>query len=142
MNSLSFPDVNVWVALALNDHTHHRSAWRWWEEDQSDVIAFSRFTQLGLLRLLTTSAIMQGNPLSMRNAWAVYDDLAEDERVGFVAEPGNIERPFRKYSSTRFASPNLWADAYLAAMAQELSAALITFDAALARRVPSSVLLA
>ena len=78
----------------------------------------------------------------MRNAWAVYDDLAEDERMGFVAEPPNIEQPFRKYSSTRFASPNVWADAYLAAIVQELRAALITFDAALARRVPSSVLLA
>jgi hypothetical protein len=31
MTSLSFPDVNVWLALMLEDHIHRRAALRWWQ---------------------------------------------------------------------------------------------------------------
>jgi len=41
-----------------------------------------------------------------------------DERVEFVAEPATIEQLFRELSSSgTFASPKLWADAYLIAIA-------------------------
>jgi hypothetical protein len=141
MTLLSFPDVNIWVALAVMEHTHHEPAVRWWSAEKAQTIAFSRFTQIGMLRLLTSATVMKGQPLSMRNAWSVYDRLSEDERVKFLLEPPQIERPFRQHSSTRFASPNLWADAYLVAMAEELGATLVTFDSALARRCKNSVLL-
>ena len=140
MSSLSFPDVNVWLAL-VTDHEHHEPAQRWWATDTSDVVAFSRFTQIGLLRLLTTAAVMGGKPLSMKGAWGVYDQLTEDERVTLADDPRTVEKPFREHSSTRFASPKLWADAYLVAMAQELGATLITFDRGLARRSGNCLLL-
>jgi uncharacterized protein len=54
------PDINVWLALVLPDHVHRERALTWWER-QADSIAFCRFTQLGLLRLLTTASVMKGN---------------------------------------------------------------------------------
>ncbi len=80
MSSLSFPDVNVWLALATTEHVHHGLAVRWWNE-ASGPIAFSRITQLGFLRLMTTAAAMDGKPLSMAAAWNVHDRLFEDDRV-------------------------------------------------------------
>jgi predicted nucleic acid-binding protein len=56
MTSLSFPDVNVWLAVLLADHVYRAPARKWWESDAPAIIAFSRFTQIGVLRLLTTAA--------------------------------------------------------------------------------------
>jgi predicted nucleic acid-binding protein len=81
MASSSFPDVNVWLALLLENHTSRAAARNWWESDQSEVIGFSRFTQIGVLRLLTTGAAMNGKPLTMNQAWKAYDRLFEDDRV-------------------------------------------------------------
>jgi hypothetical protein len=70
MTSLSFPDVNVWLAVISPDHVHRAAARRWWDSDASEVIAFSRFAQIGVPRLLTTAAVMNGKPLTMSAAWA------------------------------------------------------------------------
>lgn len=138
--SLVFPDVNVWLALASEEHTHHADALKWWRQ-QVVTIAFCRFTQIGLLRLLTTTAVMNGRPLAMRRAWKVYDELMGDERVELIAEPPAMERVFREHSSSgTLASPKLWADAYLIAFAVEAGGIVATFDQALSRRGPSVVL--
>jgi len=141
MAGLSFPDANVWLALLLADHVHRRAAVSWWNRDQSDNIAFSRVTQLTILRLLTTAHVMNGKPLSMRSAWAAYDELFEDARVSWCAEPAHMEEKFRKLTSGRIASPKLWADAYLLAMADALDATLVTFDQALAKHSERCLLL-
>ena len=57
MTKRSFPDINVWFALAVGDHPHHRAARAWWEADAS-LAGWARVTQLGFLRLLTTAAAM------------------------------------------------------------------------------------
>jgi toxin-antitoxin system PIN domain toxin len=141
MTSLSFPDVNVWLALVLADHVHRPAARAWWESDTSDAIAFCRVTQIGLLRLLTTAATMNGEPLTMKQAWRVYDALFDDGRVALVREPEGLEEPFRKLSSARTASPKAWADAYLVACASRLDATLVTFDRALATKSPNCLVL-
>src|SRR6266700_79135 len=56
--SLSFPDVNVWFAILLADHIHRPRARAWWEAADS-TIAFTRFTGLSVLRLLTTPPAME-----------------------------------------------------------------------------------
>jgi hypothetical protein len=58
MTSL-FPDINLWVALTYEGHVHHAVAAAWFGKLPPDAtFAFCRFTQLGLLRLLTTKAVM------------------------------------------------------------------------------------
>ena len=58
--------------------------------------AFSRFTQLGYLRLMTTAAAMDSKPLSMREAWHVFGRLFEDERVVLAPEPAEAKPSFEK----------------------------------------------
>lgn len=133
MTSLSFPDVNVWLALAAPEHIHAAIARRWWEQE-SGAIAFSRLTQLGLLRLMTTAAAMDGKPLTIADAWRVYDHFYDDDRILFLAEPPEVDKRFREKAVGRIASPKVWADAWLLALAQASEGVLVTFDKALAAR--------
>jgi toxin-antitoxin system PIN domain toxin len=138
--SLVFPDVNVWLALASEEHIHHLEAFAWWRQE-AGPIAFCRFTQIGLLRLLTTAAVMNGKPLAMKRAWTIYDGLMGDERVELMPEPPAMERVFRELTSSgKLASPKLWADAYLIAIAVESGGRVSTFDKTMARRAPSLLL--
>ena len=43
--SLALPDVNVWLALASEEHSHWAAAMDWWE-GQDESIVFCRFTQM------------------------------------------------------------------------------------------------
>ena len=134
MTSSIFPDVNVWFALLHPDHVHRAVAAEWWESYQTGVIGFLRATQVGLLRLLTTAAAMNGKPLHMANAWAAYDRLFADDRVAFFGEPSGVDDAFRKYTHKGHASPKLWADAWLLAFAECAGGSVITFDKAVAAR--------
>jgi toxin-antitoxin system PIN domain toxin len=141
MISSIFPDVNVWLALLHPDHVHRAAAQKWWESDLASVIGFVRPTQIGVLRLLTTAAVMNGKPLRMPEAWAAYDRLFGDDRVAFFDEPRGIEVAFRKHALQNHSSPKLWADAWLLAFAECADGVVVTFDRALAARASYTVLL-
>jgi predicted nucleic acid-binding protein len=68
----------------------------------------------------------------MDEAWRAYDRLFEDDRVAFYPESAEVEKHFREYASGPTASPKLWADAWLLAVARAAGGTLITFDRALA----------
>jgi len=125
--------MNVWLALATVEHIHSAPAKSWWQSEDG-TIAFCRLTQLGFLRLMTTAAAMDGKPLTIAEAWRVYDRLYDDDRVTFVAEPVEVEKRFREKAVGRTASPKVWADAWLLATAQEAGGVLVTLDKALAGR--------
>jgi hypothetical protein len=55
-------DVNVWFALAVEEH-QHPPARDWWDETPR-LCGFVRATQSGLLRLLTGGGPMRGQPLT------------------------------------------------------------------------------
>ncbi len=129
MTNLFFPDVNVWFSLAVADHPQHRAALAWWNEG-IEAAGFSRLTQIGLLRLLTTASAMGGSPLTNKKAWAVYDALASDSRVRMFAEIAGMEEQFRLLSAIAQPAPKVWVDAYLAAYASANGATLVTFDQA------------
>lgn len=141
MPSSSFPDVNVWLAVLLENHVHRGAARRWLESTESGLIGFVRTTQMSVLRLLTTAAAMNGKPLRMRKAWDAYDSLFGDDRVAFVEEPRGVDQAFRKYACKNHASPKLWADAWLLAFAECAGGVVVTFDQALAARASNTVLL-
>ncbi len=127
----------------MADHIHRSTALDWWDNGEADSIAFCRITQLGVLRLLTTPAAMNGRPLTMNAAWKAYDRLYKDARKSvFLAEPvHSLEESSRRLASGGAASPKLWADAYLTAFASRSGATLVTFDRALASRSDNSLLL-
>ena len=141
MNSLNFPDVNVWLALIWGRHAHFEAARKWFEQAASEQFFFSRFTQLALLRLLTTEAIMGRDVVTMRGAWALYDQCCADERIAFLAEPESLDPRLRNFNTSRHASPKLWADAYLAAFASAAGLKLVTFDKAFGAKSVESLVL-
>ena len=134
MPALSFPDVNVWMAVLLSEHVHHPIARSWWNSDDCESICFTRITQISVLRLLTTSSVMNEKPLTMKIAWRTYDRLFTDERVAYVPEPPGVDQYFRRYTSQNLSSSKVWADAWLLAMAHSHGGAVITFDRRLAAR--------
>jgi len=128
-------DSNVWLSLALSAHVHHHAALGWFDTiTEPRSVLFCRATQQGLLRLLTTAAVLApyGNPpLTNREAWHIYQSFAADDRLGLVdQEPAGIEKAWIELAATATASPKLWMDAYLAAFARSAGYTLVTTDAA------------
>jgi len=134
--SFLFPDLNVWLALSVQSHVHHRAAARWLGAlPSSQRICFCRFTQLGLLRLLTTAQLMGADEvLTQLQAWRIYDEWLSDERVVFLQEPPDLEKSFRGLTQLHRAAPKDWADSYLLSFAQAAGLKLVTFDKAMSHR--------
>lgn len=130
------PDVNVWIALSVANHSHSSAAWNWLGllPDGSRLILV-RYTQIGLLRLLTNQAAMGGQALTIQQAWSVYDRWLTDPRVEVNPEPRNLDAAFREATEVfaKQSASKLIGDCYLLACAQGADATLATFDAALLR---------
>jgi len=129
-----FPDLNVWLALSVYGHRHTAEAWNWLNLLPREArLIFSRYTQVGLLRLLTNQSVMGEQTLTLRKAWAVYDQWLDDPRVEFYPEPRGLDAGFRA-ATAPFAgkAASKWVgDCYLLAFARHSHAALATFDKAL-----------
>ena len=129
-----FPDVNVWIALSVIGHSHNSQAWKWLSHIPRETsIIFSRYTQVGLLRLLTNQAAMGEETLTVDGAWSVYAGWLDDPRAEFHAEPRNMEAAFRRATAPFAAqrASKCVGDCYLLAFAKEIDATLVTFDKAL-----------
>jgi predicted nucleic acid-binding protein len=113
---------------------HSEAAWAWFSEQQNHSFLFCRFTQLGLMRLLATSAIMGEDALSIGETWKVYDRWLEDPRIATRQEPFDFETAFRAATRRflRSSSPKALGDCYLLAFGQATGATLVTFDRGLA----------
>jgi toxin-antitoxin system PIN domain toxin len=128
------PDVNVWIALAAERHTHHAVARHWFSDLQDETIAFCRLTQLGFLRLLTNKHVMQEEVMRPDEAWQAYRVLRSDRRIAYFAEPKDLPETWQAFTAGPLSSPNLWTDAYLCAFANAARCTLVTFDAKIPTR--------
>ena len=122
------PDINVWIAIWWSGHIHHPSAKKWFGTVERGGAAFCRITQMGFLRLITNRRVMGEDVLSQKHAWEIYDKIARDKRVIFVSEPENLESTWKRFTQSRFSGTNVWADAYLAALATLHGLTLVSFD--------------
>ncbi len=132
--TLFFPDLNIWLALSDAANAHHAAAWRWRNLlSRSDKLIFSRYTQIGLLRLLTNPTVMGDQVLKLREAWHVYDRWLEDPSVEFYLEPRGVDSTFRRVTKPLASLPASKAigDCWLLAFATDIQATLATFDIAL-----------
>jgi len=68
MNTLSFLDANGWLALPWNRRSHSERAVLWFEQACDEQCFFCRFTQITVLRLLTTEKVMGTDTPSMSQA--------------------------------------------------------------------------
>ena len=129
---MNLPDTNVWLALALSQHTFHAAA-RKWLLGQFDVasVLFCRSTVQSFLRLLSTDAVMRPYglpPLTNAAAWGIYREFRSDSRIGYAAEPKGIDELWERLAVRETASPKLWMDAYLAAFALRGNYVCVTTD--------------
>jgi toxin-antitoxin system PIN domain toxin len=131
---LKLADSNVWLAMAVEDHQHHKSVAAWMAELTAHAeVAMCRATQIALLRLLTTKALMNGygsRPLTNSEAWDVCNRVLTDSRVTYLHEPPNVNHQWERFAVRETVSPKLWLDAYLAAFAIRSDCTLVTFDRA------------
>lgn len=134
MNALNFLDANVWLALLWGRHIHSEKAKEWFEGSAEERFLFCRITQMTVLRLLTTQAVMGKDVKKMNEAWDLWDHVCADDRIEIVSEPEAVEREFRKLSSLKSSSPKVWVDAYLLAFASVAGLKLVTFDRGLRSR--------
>jgi toxin-antitoxin system PIN domain toxin len=129
-----FPDLNVWLALSVASHSHSADAWKWANPLPRETrLIFCRYTQIGLLRLLTNQVVMGEQTLTLRKAWSVYDRWLADPRVEFYPEPRGVDAEFREATEPFAARPaSKWlGDCWLLASANGIKATLVTFDRAL-----------
>ena len=138
MSSLNFLDANVWLALCVSRHIHAERATSWFAEAAQERFFLCRFTQLAVLRLLTTASVMGNDTETMAGAWKLLDRIQSDDRIEFLFEPEGLDREFRRRSNLASRSPKVWADAYLLAFAAAGGLKLITFDRALKTKGPES----
>jgi len=128
------PDVSVWFALSVNNHSHHGCAMDWLSTaSHRGSVAFNRATQQGLLRLLSTKVIMQAYgkaPLVNGDAWKLQQTWMTDDRIGQFEEPPEMDAQWKAFGAIRTASPKLWMHAYLAAFAMAGNYRLVTTDKA------------
>lgn len=139
--SFLFPDLNVWIALTSRRHAHYSVAAQWYSELTETRLAFCRYTQMGLLRLLTTDAVMGLDVLTQVRAWATYDEWIASGNAIFLEEPPTLEANFRVLARRSISAPKEWADSYLAAFSKASSIPLVTFDRGLKSRMNEAILL-
>jgi uncharacterized protein len=124
-------DVNVWLALTVQGHPHHRAGRKAWT--QLTRPSFCRQTHLGLLRLLCNPHVMGRAVLEPAGAWAAYQPLIDADAVEFVDEPAGLEARLKHFAKGARAARDFWSDAYLAAFARCAGMRLVSFDSGFTR---------
>jgi toxin-antitoxin system PIN domain toxin len=81
---ICLPDVNVWIALTSDRHSHHDAARKWLERSADRQLMFCRVTEMGFLRLLTNVHVMGEDALSHAEACGVYEQWRSDRRVALL----------------------------------------------------------
>ena len=126
-----FPDLNVWLALSVTGHIHTAEAWNWMNSIPTDArLVFCRYTQVGLLRLLSNPSVMGDRVLPLGRAWDVYEQWIADVRVHYYPEPRTLDTAFHDATAPFALQPaSKWVgDCYLLAYAAEVDSTLVTFD--------------
>lgn len=121
-------DVNVWLALLVRHHVHHRDATEWYESLAAGEAGLCRVVQLGVVRLLGNPSIMDGHPISAVDGWRATEQLLEDERVDFVPDADLVDSLMPKLLTYKIPTPKLVTDAYIAGLAIGQSRRLTTLD--------------
>jgi toxin-antitoxin system PIN domain toxin len=125
---IDLPDINVWLAFSVADHVHHARARHYWYEEAGDQLVFCRMTALGFLRLSTNASAMDGQPLTVPQAWRAYSDFRRLPEVVLAAEPEDCETWLEQWALGSRPTPRQWTDAYLAAFAKAGGLRLVSFD--------------
>lgn len=130
MTRASLVDVNVLLPAVLPQHPAHAAAHAWLMHRPAESIAFWALpTQLGVLRLLSQPLVMGLAALAPLRALQTWDALVRATGLQEVAgTPPEHAQHLHALVAERVVSPNLWTDAWLAALALSLDCEMVTFD--------------
>ncbi|MDQ6681161.1 MAG: PIN domain-containing protein [Pseudomonadota bacterium] len=120
-------DVNVWLALAIEEHPHHRIAAAYWAREAGTARFFCRVSAMSLVRLLSHPRLMGNKPLTLTKAWALYRRFSALPGVAMLVEPDGLDNGLGAMVTPKL-PPRLFTDAYFAALAHAANARLVTFD--------------
>ncbi|HEX3564424.1 MAG TPA: type II toxin-antitoxin system VapC family toxin [Acidimicrobiales bacterium] len=118
-------DINVLLALLDGDHTDHRRARRWMEQEIADGWASCAITQNGFVRIL--SQARYPSPVSPSKAMDLLEAATNTAHHEFwdcsvsILDSSLIDR-------SRIHGPRQVTDAYLLALAAERGGRFVTFD--------------
>ena len=125
----SIADANVLFPLLVQGHVAYEVAKTWWDEQPDATVGTCLLTRMAVLRLLTNRVAMNGVPVNPDDALQAWHKLSDDPRSFHIdAEPADHELRFVSLVSSREPSPNLWTDAWLAALSMSLDYEFTTFD--------------
>ena len=124
-------DVNVLLPLLLPQHAAHAAARAWLGAQPFGRLRYALPVQLGVLRLLSQPRVMGSGVLPPEAALATWSALvaATGMQELHAPQPGHAALLSGAVAG-RAATPNLWTDAWLAALAQALGCEMVTFDQA------------
>jgi predicted nucleic acid-binding protein len=72
---------------------------------------------------------MEGTPITPSEALEAWDRFEEDPRTFWIPEQGRAhELSFRRSVHGRESTPNLWTDAWIAALAESADIGLTSYD--------------
>ena len=127
-------DANVLLPLLTNGHAHRPAAASWWNAQQDDAVGLCFPVRMALLRLLTNARVMASGTLQPEQAWEVLSQLTCDPRIVLIGEPPVTHaRYWRANIARREPTPDLWTDAWLAALAQATECEMTTLIGVFAR---------
>lgn len=123
------PDVNVLIALFRPEHPNHQAAREWWNTSaESGVpVTVPDLVWVGFVRITTNRRIFSV-PATADEAWEfVRSVLGEPTYLHYAHHPRLLSE-FESICSESQAAGDLVTDAYIAATARVLGAAVATFD--------------
>jgi uncharacterized protein len=121
-------DVNVPLALLVRHHEHHKLALKWFDRLATGEAGLCRWVQLSLVRLLGNRSIRSEYAVSAIAAWNLIDELLQDERLYFVAEPEAADSVYPGSLRYPISTGKLAGDEWLAAISIAASIRLVTLD--------------
>ena len=127
-------DVNLLLALVVERHAQHAAVRVWWSRRKAEgPVYLCRSVQASFLRLLTTSAVMGDETLTLPQAWGCYAQLLNSGHFALALEPTGLDATWAGLCQPFGRSPKVVMDAYLAAFAVTGSYELLTLDRAFAQ---------
>jgi len=121
------PDVNVWLALSVQEHPHHQRALHYWQDEAASRTSFCRITMLGLVRLLCQPRVMGTGALDTAAALQVWKRWLQLPEIVLLTEAPDCETHLQALCDATL-PPRLLTDAYLAAFASSGGLRLVSFD--------------
>ena len=126
--TVDLPDLNVWLALAWPDHSHHHQALYYWEQQAAEQLLFCTVTALGLVRLVCQPKLMGAAVKTLAEASSLLDAFCQQLGVSLASEKRAGWEVFHQLLNSGELPPRLCTDAYLAALAITHGWRLVSFD--------------